>query len=66
MTINYDFKPLAEGIRAVAVAAIVATSRAAAEDAAEYVFVEYQELEAVTDMGTALDPGTPQSGPVVK
>jgi len=42
-----------------AVAAIVATSRAAAEDAAELVVVEYQELEAVTDMRTALDPSTP-------
>src|SRR6202142_1286873 len=41
-----------------AVAAIVATSRAAAEDAAEAVRVEYQELEAVTDMRTALDPQT--------
>ncbi len=42
-----------------AVAAIVATSRAAAEDAAEHVAVEYQELEAVTDMRRALDPATP-------
>ena len=42
-----------------AVAAIVATSRALAEDAAEAVIVEYQELEAVTDMGTALEPQTP-------
>src|SRR6195256_364178 len=42
-----------------AVAAIVATSRAVAEDAAEIVSVEYQELEAVTDMRTALDPATP-------
>ena len=42
-----------------AVAAIVATSRAAAEDAAERVAVEYQELEAVTDMSTALDATTP-------
>src|SRR5665811_563343 len=42
-----------------AVAAIVATSRAAAEDAAEIVAVEYEELEAVTDMRTALDPQTP-------
>jgi carbon-monoxide dehydrogenase large subunit len=41
-----------------AVAAIVATSRAAAEDAAEIVRVEYQELDAVTDMRTALDPET--------
>ena len=42
-----------------AVAAIVATSRAIAEDAAELVRVEYQELEAVTDMRAALDPATP-------
>ncbi len=42
-----------------AVAAVVATSRAVAEDAAEAIQVEYQELEAVTDMRTALDPQTP-------
>jgi aerobic carbon-monoxide dehydrogenase large subunit len=42
-----------------AVAAVVATSCAVAEDAAEIVTVEYQELEAVTDMRTALDPQTP-------
>ncbi|QAU47765.1 xanthine dehydrogenase family protein molybdopterin-binding subunit [Bradyrhizobium guangzhouense] len=42
-----------------AVAAIVATSRAAAEDTAEHVVVQYEELEAVTDMRTALDPATP-------
>ena len=42
-----------------AVAAIVATSRAAAEDAAELVVVDYEELPAVTDMRTALDPETP-------
>jgi CO/xanthine dehydrogenase Mo-binding subunit len=41
-----------------AVAAVVATSRAVAEDAAESVRVEYQELDAVTDMRTALDPET--------
>jgi aerobic carbon-monoxide dehydrogenase large subunit len=41
-----------------AVAAVVATSRATAEDAAEHVLVEYQELDAVTDMRTALDPST--------
>src|SRR6201986_5282132 len=38
-----------------AVAAVVANSRALAEDAAEAVVVEYEELEAVTDMRTALD-----------
>ena len=42
-----------------AVAAIVATSRAIAEDAAETISVAYEELEAVTDMRTALDPATP-------
>ena len=41
-----------------AVLAVVATSRAAAEDAVEHVFVEYDELEAVTDTRTALDPAT--------
>jgi carbon-monoxide dehydrogenase large subunit len=48
-----------------AVAAVVATSRAAAEDAAEYVLVDYQELEAVTDMRTALDPKTPVIHPAL-
>src|SRR3954447_13041981 len=42
-----------------AVAAIIATSRALAEDAAELVVVEYEELEPVTDMQNALDPATP-------
>src|SRR3982750_2766663 len=42
-----------------AVAAIVAVSRAVAEDAADQVSVEYEELAAVTDMRTALDPATP-------
>ena len=42
-----------------AVVAIVAHSRAAAEDAAEHVLVEYEELDPVTDMTTALDPATP-------
>ena len=42
-----------------AVCAVVATSRALAEDAAEHVIVEYEELTAVTDPETALDPKTP-------
>ena len=42
-----------------AVAAIVATSRAVAEDAAEIVAVEYSELDGVTDMRTALGEQTP-------
>ena len=41
-----------------AVAAVVGTSRALAEDAAEIVRVEYEELDAVTNMGAALDPQT--------
>src|SRR4051794_14090656 len=48
-----------------AVAAIVAKSRAIAEDAAERVAVEYQELEPVTDMRTALDPATPVIHPLL-
>lgn len=42
-----------------AVAAVIATSRALAEDAAEFVSVDYEELVPVTDMRTALDPDTP-------
>jgi carbon-monoxide dehydrogenase large subunit len=42
-----------------AVVAVVGTSRALAEDAAEVVSVEYEELEAVTEMRTALDSQTP-------
>jgi aerobic carbon-monoxide dehydrogenase large subunit len=41
-----------------AVAAVVASSRALAEDAAEMVDVTYEELPAITDMRTALDPET--------
>src|SRR3984957_1471607 len=48
-----------------AVAAIVAKSRAVAEDAAEAVSVEYQELDAVTDMRTALDRQTPVIHPLL-
>lgn len=42
-----------------AVAAVVATSRALAEDAAEFVSVDYEELMPVTNMRTALDAATP-------
>jgi CO/xanthine dehydrogenase Mo-binding subunit len=41
-----------------AVAAVVADSRAA-EDAAEQVVVDYEELEPVADMRTALAPAMP-------
>ena len=42
-----------------AVCAVVARSRAEAEDAAELVEVTYEELPAVVDPETALEPGTP-------
>lgn len=42
-----------------AVAAVLATSRALAEDAAEHVVVEYEPLPVVTNVRTALDPATP-------
>jgi len=42
-----------------AVCAVVARTRAEAEDACELVAVDYQELVPVTDAETALDPGTP-------
>src|ERR1700746_2864741 len=42
-----------------AVCAVVARTRAEAEDACELVAVDYEELTPVTDPETALDPGTP-------
>lgn len=42
-----------------AVAAVVAETRAEAEDAAEAVLVDWEELPPVVDMETALDEGTP-------
>ena len=42
-----------------AVAAVVATSRARPRMPRSIVAVEYEELDAVTDMRTALDPATP-------
>src|ERR1700688_492598 len=42
-----------------AVCAVVARTRAQAEDACERVAVDYEELTPVTDAETALDPGTP-------
>jgi aerobic carbon-monoxide dehydrogenase large subunit len=42
-----------------AIAAVVAESRRAAEDAVELVSVELEELPVVADMETALDPKTP-------
>ena len=42
-----------------AVCAVVAKTRAQAEDACELVEVNYEELPAVTDAETALDAATP-------
>ena len=42
-----------------AVVAVLADSRAAAEDGAALVEIDWQPLPAVTDMETALDPATP-------
>ena len=42
-----------------AVVAVVAESRAKAEDAMELVEIDYEVLPAVTDAETALDPATP-------
>jgi carbon-monoxide dehydrogenase large subunit len=42
-----------------AVAAVVARSRAAAEDAAECIEIDYEPLPPVVDMPTALDAATP-------
>src|SRR5262249_51710179 len=42
-----------------AVCAVVARTRAEAEDACELVTVDYEELTPVTDAETALDPATP-------
>src|SRR5262249_5117987 len=42
-----------------AVCAVVARSRAEAEDGCELVHIDYEELTAGTDPETALDPATP-------
>jgi len=48
-----------------AVCAVVAKSRAEADDACELVQVTYEELPAVTDPETALDPATPVIHPSI-
>src|SRR6187551_2904171 len=48
-----------------AVCAVVARTRAQAEDACELVEVTYEELPAVTDPETALDPKTPVIQPTL-
>jgi carbon-monoxide dehydrogenase large subunit len=46
-------------LHGVAVCAVVARSRAEAEDAVELIEIAYEELPAVADPETALDAGTP-------
>jgi aerobic carbon-monoxide dehydrogenase large subunit len=48
-----------------AVAAVVARTRAQAEDARALVFVDYEELTPVTDAETALEAGTPVIHPAL-
>jgi carbon-monoxide dehydrogenase large subunit len=48
-----------------AICAVVARSRAEAEDACELVQIAYEELPAVTDPETALDPATPVIHPSI-
>src|SRR3954451_329062 len=48
-----------------AVCAVVARTRAEAEDGCELVAVDYEELQAITDPETALDPSTPVIHPSI-
>jgi carbon-monoxide dehydrogenase large subunit len=48
------------------VAIVIATSRAVAEDAAEMVDVEYEELEPIATLAHAHDPGRPAIWPKAK
>ena len=45
------------------VAVVIAETRAQAEDAVELVDVDYEPLDAVVDVGTALDDGAPLAHP---
>ncbi len=45
------------------VALVVATSAALAQDAAERVVIDYEELDVIRDAREALDPGAPQLWP---
>ena len=47
------------------VVAVVARTRHEAEDALEAIEVDYEELPVVTDLETALDPGTPVIHPQI-
>jgi len=61
------FRPALADDRAMhvgqAVALVVATTQAAAQDAAEKVVVEYEELAPVTEAAAAVKPGAPQLWP---
>jgi len=58
--------PLADGTAYYAgqpVVAVVAQTREQAQDAAELVAIEYEELAAVTELDAAMAPGAPQLWP---
>jgi len=61
------FRPALAGERVLyvgeAVVAVVAETRGAAQDAADQVVVEYDELPAVSDLREAVKPGAPQVHP---
>jgi carbon-monoxide dehydrogenase large subunit len=64
--VSPEQRPLALGRAAYQgepVAMVLASSRALAEDAAERIAVEWQELPAVTDLASALEPGAPLAHP---
>src|SRR6266480_2021257 len=45
----------------IAIAAVVADSRAAAEDAAALIEAEYEPLDGIADASAALEPNAPQA-----
>ncbi|MBM3558358.1 MAG: xanthine dehydrogenase family protein [Alphaproteobacteria bacterium] len=56
---QYPLAPERATWQGEAVAAVAAATRAEAEDAAATIVVDWEELPAVTDPETALDPATP-------
>ena len=62
---QYAIAPQIACWRGEAVCAVVAKTRAQAEDACELVEIDYEELPAVVDAETALDPGVPVIHPAL-
>ncbi|MEO4044307.1 xanthine dehydrogenase family protein molybdopterin-binding subunit [Hoeflea sp. CAU 1731] len=64
-----DWRPLAgDTVRYVgeAVVIVVAETKAIAREASEKVVIDYEELDAVTDLVTAVEAGAPQIHPVAE